>query len=81
MKILRKIKNLFTPYNKDTCHSCDHEQYFHRGDLANSNYPGITCYGYKGFQPSYEKRCRCAGFVAKSNLDYLEYKAEEAGII
>lgn len=81
MLIFRKIRNLFNPYKIDTCSSCDHGEYFHRGDLAQSNYPGITCYGYNGFKPSYEKRCRCKGFIQKTNLDYLEYKAAEKGVI
>ena len=79
MRTLRKIYNkVFNPYKIDTCSICNHTSYFHREERAKAGYPGVTCYGYNGLQPSWEKRCRCPGYIAKTNLDYLEYKDKEA---
>lgn len=87
MKLLRKIYNiLFNPFKIDTCGGCDHTNYFHHPDRVKANYPGITCYGsvtsnpFKNDAWKYTNRCRCQGFITKTNLDYLEYKAKEAGV-
>lgn len=87
MKLLRKIWNkLFNPFKIDTCSSCDHYKIFHHPDRVATSYPGITCfgvakgYGWSSDAKKYANRCRCQGFREKTNLDYLEYKAKEAGI-
>ncbi len=86
MRTIRKIYNkVFNPFKIETCSSCDHEKVFHHPDRVAAGYPGITCYGkqhnpFSSLAEQYANRCRCQGFIEKTNLDYLEYKSKEAGL-
>jgi hypothetical protein len=78
--IIRRIINLFRPFHKGRCRNCNHQENVHRTWLIAAGYPGARCYG-GGNWICNRAFCKCPSFEAMGNLDYLEYKAKEAGMI